>query len=149
MDKEIIKEYSNAEMTIVWKPAICVHCRICWGKLNSLPEVFNPKVRPWINPEGASTERIIEQIKQCPSGALSFYSNKQELPDERNSEDAKVKTIIETMVNGPLLIYGNIVVKDNAGNETQKDNVTAFCRCGSSSNKPYCDGSHARVAFVG
>jgi len=35
------------------------------------------------------------------------------------------------------------------GNLTKKNNVTAFCRCGSSSNKPFCDGSHKRVGFEG
>jgi uncharacterized Fe-S cluster protein YjdI len=39
--------------------------------------VFNPKERPWIKIEGASTERIIEQVRQCPSGALSYYFNNE------------------------------------------------------------------------
>jgi uncharacterized Fe-S cluster protein YjdI len=34
--------------------------------------------RPWIKPEASSTERIIEQVKRCPSGALSFYINEIE-----------------------------------------------------------------------
>ncbi|MFT7546150.1 MAG: putative Fe-S cluster protein YjdI, partial [Gammaproteobacteria bacterium] len=35
-------------------------------------EVFKPKERPWIQPENASKEQIIEQVKKCPSGALSI-----------------------------------------------------------------------------
>jgi uncharacterized Fe-S cluster protein YjdI len=31
--------------------------------------------RPWIKPESSTTERIVEQVKKCPSGALSFYMN--------------------------------------------------------------------------
>lgn len=69
---EIEKKYSNVEITIVWKPKLCKHAAFC-GK--NLPEVFNPKERPWINPNGASTQRIIEHIKQCPSGALSYFMN--------------------------------------------------------------------------
>lgn len=53
------------------------------------------------------------------------------------------------MPNGPLLVYGNIVVKDKEGNQTQKNKVTAFCRCGASSNKPYCDGTHTKIGFEG
>lgn len=148
--EEIIKQYTNGEVTIVWKPAMCVHSRICWGKANSLPQVFNPKEKPWIKPNGATTERIIDQIKQCPSGALSFYVNQQEPVKETDTSEATtIETIIEPLPNGPLLIFGNIKVKDKEGNETQKNNVTAFCRCGASSNKPYCDGSHARVGFAG
>lgn len=147
MEQEIVKEYSNGEITIVWKPAMCIHSRICWGKVNSLPEVFNPKIRPWIKPDGSSTERIIEQINQCPSGALSFHANTQEVPEQADIKS--IETVVETLPNGPLLVYGNITVKIGEGNETQKNNVTAFCRCGSSTNKPYCDGSHVSVSFVG
>jgi CDGSH-type Zn-finger protein len=42
-------------------------------------------------------------------------------------------------------VYGNIKVKDQNGVETKKNKVTAFCRCGLSSNKPYCDGSHIQT----
>ncbi len=73
--KDITKRYSNGEVTIVWKPAICKHSAICWRGAGGLPEVFNPQVKPWINPEGASTERIIEQVKKCPSLALTYYLN--------------------------------------------------------------------------
>lgn len=71
-EKPIIKEYSNGEITIVWKPKLCMHSRLCF---NGLPEVFDPQARPWVNAEGAESERIAEQVKKCPSGALTFYYN--------------------------------------------------------------------------
>ena len=77
--KEITKEYSNGEITIVWKPQVCIHSTICWRGAAGLPEVFNPAERPWINMEGADTESITEQVKKCPSGALSFFENKDAL----------------------------------------------------------------------
>ncbi len=66
------KKYTNGEVTIVWKPNVCTHSTLCW---KGLIGVFNPKERPWIKMDGASTERIVEQIKKCPSGALSYYIN--------------------------------------------------------------------------
>mgnify|MGYP001550453015 CR=1 FL=1 len=78
MEKHITKKYSNGEVTIVWQPSLCLHSAICWRNENSLQQVFNPKEKPWIKPEGASTERIIAQIKRCPSGALSYYMNNAE-----------------------------------------------------------------------
>ncbi|MGK4566168.1 (4Fe-4S)-binding protein [Flavobacterium sp. 3HN19-14] len=66
------KEYSNGEVTVVWQPKLCTHSTNCW---RGLPEVFKPKEKPWINPENASTEAIINQVSKCPSGALTTYIN--------------------------------------------------------------------------
>lgn len=140
--KDITKKYSNGEVTVVWKPAECIHSGICF---RGLGEVFDPRKRPWITPEKSTTEKIIEQVKKCPSGALSYYLNRDA------EEDVKIEaeTIVETVANGPLLVYGNVVIKDDKGNLTRKNNVTAFCRCGGSSNKPFCDGTHQRNGFQG
>lgn len=145
MDKDITKHYTNGEVTIVWKPATCIHSTICWRHATGLPEVFNPRERPWIKPEAASTERIIEQVQKCPSGALTFYLNNEENAPAEVATEAK----IEAMPNGPLLVYGNIIVKRPDGTEENKSKVTAFCRCGQSKNKPYCDGSHIPAKFEG
>ncbi|WP_026995653.1 (4Fe-4S)-binding protein [Flectobacillus major] len=75
MEHTIVKKYTNGEVTIIWKPDICIHSRICWSAATGLTEVFNPRERPWIKPENATTEQIVEQIKKCPSGALSYIMN--------------------------------------------------------------------------
>ena len=73
--KDITKKYTNGEVTIVWKPGVCIHSGICF---RGLPEVFDPRKRPWITPEASTTEKIVGQVKLCPSGALSFYMNGKE-----------------------------------------------------------------------
>jgi uncharacterized Fe-S cluster protein YjdI len=138
----ITKKYSNGEVTIVWKPRECIHSGICFRGLN---DVFDPKKRPWITPEHSTTEKIIDQIKKCPSGALSYYLNR----DTDEAVKVEAETIVETMPNGPLMVYGNVSVKDSTGTITRKSNATAFCRCGASGNKPYCDGSHKKIGFQG
>lgn len=72
MSEDVYKEYSNGEITIVWQSKKCIHSKICWVGLRS---VFDPFKRPWINPQGAPTEKIIDQVDKCPSGALSYYKN--------------------------------------------------------------------------
>ncbi len=64
--------YTNGEVTIIWKPNLCSHSANC---VRGLPAVFNNRERPWINPEGATTEEIIAQVEKCPSGALSYVRN--------------------------------------------------------------------------
>lgn len=71
------KRYTNGDITVVWKPDVCSHSGLCWRGLNA---VFNPRVRPWINMDGADTEAIIAQVETCPSGALSWLRN--EAPDD-------------------------------------------------------------------
>lgn len=141
--KETTKQYSNGEITVVWQPQVCIHSTLCW---KGLGEVFNPTKRPWVNMDGAQTEAIIEQVKKCPSGALSYFKNNEM---EQASIEVTSETIVEVSANGPLLVYGNVVVKDAQGNEQKKNKVTAFCRCGSSSNKPFCDGTHRKIGFEG
>jgi len=76
--KDITKKYTNGEVTIVWKPSKCIHSTICF---QGLPGVFDPRRRPWIVPENSDTDSIIVQVKQCPSGALSFYMNDEKTED--------------------------------------------------------------------
>ena len=67
--KDIIKKYTNGEVTIIWQPSKCQHSGICFG---GLLKVFNPDKRPWINMNNATSEEMIRQVSKCPSGALSI-----------------------------------------------------------------------------
>jgi CDGSH-type Zn-finger protein len=51
--------------------------------------------------------------------------------------------------NGPYRFSGRVVLKDAQGNEFDLSGRETFslCRCGQSSNKPFCDGTHNRVGF--
>ena len=136
---EITKTYSNGEVSIVWKPNTCIHSAIC---VSGLPGVFRPREKPWIDVTAASTTELIGQVRKCPSGALSYFMN-----DATDPEAESLETRVEVMKNGPLLVYGTLEVIGKDGSLTIKNKTTAFCRCGSSGNKPYCDGSHMKVDF--
>jgi uncharacterized Fe-S cluster protein YjdI len=140
----VTKKYTNGEVTVVWKPAGCIHSAKCF---HGLPMVFDPAKRPWINAEGSDTDNIIEQVKQCPSKALSYYLNSE--GDKTVNDKVDVETVVEAKPNGPLFVYGNVTIKKSDGTEEKRTNVTAFCRCGNSNNKPFCDGSHVKAGFKG
>jgi len=70
-------KYTNGEVTVVWKPELCIHSGIC---ARGLPGVFKPREKPWVHPDAATTKDIIEQVKRCPSGALTTYLNKDNSP---------------------------------------------------------------------
>jgi uncharacterized Fe-S cluster protein YjdI len=138
---ETTKKYTNGEVTVIWQPSLCIHSAKCF---KGLGEVFDPKKRPWITLETSTTDKIIEQVKKCPSGALDYILH--EKAEETVSIESE--TIIEPTANGPLLVYGNVTVKNSKGESIKKSKVTAFCRCGASGNKPYCDGTHGKITFL-
>jgi CDGSH-type Zn-finger protein/uncharacterized Fe-S cluster protein YjdI len=55
---------------------------------------------------------------------------------------------IDPQVNGPLQIRGNLEITSGTGRMVARVTSARLCRCGQSANKPFCDGSHARVGFV-
>lgn len=63
-------------------------------------------------------------------------------PKNRNG-----KLKISTAQNGPLIIEGNLEIVTGTGKTTNRVEKTAFCRCGGSASKPYCDGTHAKNGF--
>jgi uncharacterized Fe-S cluster protein YjdI len=140
-DREIVKEYQNGDLTVVWKPQKCIHAAEC---VKRLPNVYNPDEKPWIKAENATVDELKDQIKACPSGALTY-----KIKNESMKEDQEVNTEIQVLKNGPLLVSGTLNVKKPDGTMETKDNSTAFCRCGASQNKPYCDGKHKAIAFEG
>lgn len=138
--KSIIKKYKKEELTIVWEPKKCIHAAVC---VKELPGVYDPNAKPWIKPENASVDQLKSQIDKCPSGALT-YEQKEIINQIKN-----MNTEVELMKNGPLLVKGNVDVKSHDGTVVTKEKMTAFCRCGASTNKPYCDGKHKQAGFEG
>lgn len=138
---EKIKEYSNGEVTITWEATKCIHSGIC---VKGLPNVFDPKARPWIKIDAAKTQDLVSQVKQCPSGALGYY-----MTNEKDQTSQSMETKVEVLQDGPLLVYGTLKVTHKDDSEETKNKTTAFCRCGASQNKPYCDGAHVKEAFKG
>jgi uncharacterized Fe-S cluster protein YjdI/rubredoxin len=64
----VTRTYTNGEISVLWQPALCNHNGNCWRRL---PEVFDPKARPWVNIHGADSAKIAEVVGECPTGALS------------------------------------------------------------------------------
>lgn len=57
---------------------------------------------------------------------------------------------IQLRDNGPILVSGEFVVEDGAGNKLDLGGKTAIalCRCGQSANSPFCDGTHKSCGFA-
>ncbi len=68
-EKKIVKEYTNGEITVVWQPHMCTHSKNCW---KGLLDVFDPRRKPWVDMNGATSDAIVAQVSKCPSKALSI-----------------------------------------------------------------------------
>ncbi len=119
------------KITIHDDRGICSHAGFC---TNGLPKVFRMATEPWIDADAETVEKIINTIKKCPSGALS-YSIDGKLYNSF-SEQAEV----QVTEDGPYFVIGNLELKDTDHPESKEH--FALCRCGKSRNKPFCDGQH-------
>jgi len=55
---------------------------------------------------------------------------------------------IKAAKDGPLLVKGNVTIKNGSGRNARSGKQVALCRCGASTNKPFCDGSHKKAGFT-
>jgi CDGSH-type Zn-finger protein len=140
--KDKRKSYVGKGITIHDNRKICSHAAEC---VNNLPSVFKLNARPWISPDAAETkEEIINTIRKCPSGALSYSVDGIEYRDQNER-----KPVITVTKGGPYLVTGGIdLIGDNIqfAEGSSKEHYT-LCRCGASNNKPFCDGMHRVTNF--
>ena len=143
--KEIVKNYSNEEITVIWKPDVCIHSTNCW---KASLKIFNPKRTPWIDMNAGTTEEIIKIVNNCPSGALKFKREKKMSEQKAQpAQSQETKLTVQVNKGGPYLIKGKFVFVGTDGNEEVKEGSIALCRCGASNNKPFCDGTHRKIGF--
>jgi CDGSH-type Zn-finger protein/ferredoxin len=130
--------YRGERITIHDNRTICAHAGLCTDRLAT---VFKYGSEPWIDPGGAAVEAIIETVRSCPSGALSYS-----LGDADPPQDSRPPSISVTR-NGPYAITGSVELPGQQWGEGASAEHYTLCRCGASKNKPFCDGSHWEAKF--
>lgn len=107
--------------------------------------------RVWneVKESGEVAEEITEEIaRNCPGGRLVVWSNDTKLPvDDILPPSIGLIEDPKEMCSGPLAVWGGIRVQSASGGSYEIRTRQALCRCGASSNKPFCDGTHARIDY--
>jgi thiamine pyrophosphate-dependent acetolactate synthase large subunit-like protein/CDGSH-type Zn-finger protein len=130
--------YKGRKVTIHDNRGICSHAGYCTG---GLPKVWKLGVEPWIEVKAGTAQDIINIVKKCPSGALSYSVERKEHRDRESEPEIHLRK------NGPYEVRGGVRLKDAEwGRGASKEHYT-LCRCGGSKNKPFCDGTHWYVGF--
>ncbi len=127
-------DYEAAEVTIHDDRSVCAHAGECTDRT---PSVWRLNTEPWINPTGAPTEEIKSTIRHCPSGALTYSE-----PGSGEPAEEPMSQAVKASVDGPYHVRGGIPVISAGGEGYEVRNRQTLCRCGGSSNKPFCDGTH-------
>ena len=140
MRDAVKKEYATDEIVVEWEPRLCYHSHNC---VRSLPQVFDPDKRPWVQVDAASADDVEVAVARCPSGALR--TRRVGVIAARPADELEVRA----SENGPLLVRGGVRVVDAESNLLYEGEKAALCRCGGSSNKPFCDGTHKTNGFRG
>ncbi|MFN8167758.1 MAG: (4Fe-4S)-binding protein [Candidatus Nanopelagicales bacterium] len=139
------RDYPTAGLTIHWDSEVCIHSGVC---ASTLPAVFRPRERPWIDADAASADEIAATIDRCPSGALRYTRDGEQAAEPAAVAAVEVdRTTITVHARGPLEVRGEMSVVASDGTVLRESRRQYFCRCGHSANKPFCDGSHNRVRF--
>jgi uncharacterized Fe-S cluster protein YjdI len=121
-----VKRYEGEHIEVTYHTARCLHAAEC---VRGMPAVFDTAKRPWIAPDAADAEALAGVIRRCPTGALHYTLR------EGEPEQPSVPTRIRLPDGGPLLLEGDLEL------EGKRETRAAICRCGRSSNQPYCDRS--------
>jgi CDGSH-type Zn-finger protein len=123
-------------ITLTDNEKYCAFARFCDGKgrVWNLAEVDDPQAR----------EYVIYEANHCPAGRLSAWDPKTGKPFEPEwplmlglIEDPAIRS------SAGIFAIGGIPLSKEDGTTYQVRNRMALCRCGQSSNKPFCDGTHA------
>ncbi len=120
---------------------LCAFARFCdpGGQIWNLIEATDdPKAR----------ELAIREANHCPSGRLVVkYKKSGKEIEQKIPESIGLVEDPALGCSGPLWVRGGIRIESEDGTRYEMRNRVTLCRCGMSSNKPFCDGSHASVKF--
>ncbi len=137
---ESAEEIDGPRYSLTDNEAYCAFARFC----DNGDRIWNE-----VQEAGAAHEKLSVYIAhQCPGGRLLIWDRQTGTPVEVPLPVSL--SLLEDpaeSVSGPLVLRGGIRVQSASGQSYEIRNRQALCRCGASSNKPFCDGSHASIGF--
>jgi CDGSH-type Zn-finger protein len=139
---EMAKTYDGPEITLYDAKCLCALARFCdphGGVWNMVKMCNDPQIRAV----------FLQEVWDCPAGRLVAWDKKTGEAIEPNLEPSIV--LIEDpqkRCSGPIWVRGGIPVIGADGTPYEIRNRVTLCRCGSSENKPFCDGKHMFTHFI-
>lgn len=133
--------FDGPTLTLSDAENLCAFARFCdpGGKIwRLIQETDKPEAR----------DLVIREANHCPAGRLVVHEKKtgREV-EEKLPPSIGVIEDPELGCSGPIWVRGGITVESEEGKPYETRNRVTLCRCGSSDNMPFCNGSHASIKF--
>jgi CDGSH-type Zn-finger protein len=132
-----MKTLGGSIVTIRDDRKICSHAGFCANRITNAW-----KAAKVMDDDEVLREQAVRMVRLCPSGALTYL-----VDGEPAEPDLPVQ--IGVQEGGPFRVTGGIPISRADGEPFEVRNRVSLCRCGHSSNKPLCDGTHREIGFTG
>ncbi|MFQ5942399.1 MAG: (4Fe-4S)-binding protein [Anaerolineales bacterium] len=137
--KQTRRNYRGSAIDVSYDVRRCIHAAEC---IRGLPETFNRQRVPWIETDKALATEVAEVVMRCPSGALRYERKDAGLPEPIPRSNS-----ITLVPDGPLYVRGEVKIISPQGLPLHRDTRISLCRCGASSEMPFCDNTHLHNGF--
>ncbi|WP_345990367.1 CDGSH iron-sulfur domain-containing protein [Sulfurimonas sp. HSL1-2] len=138
---ELSKRYDGPDMYLTDAKCFCALARFCdphGGVWNQVKMSDDPEIRAV----------FLQEVWDCPAGRLVAWDKQTGQPVEPHFEPSIVLIEDPKMkCSGPIWVRGGIPVIGADGFPYEIRNRVTLCRCGASSNKPFCDAKHLPIRF--
>ena len=123
----------------------CMHAKFCFNQNASIRKLVTKKA------DDNAKINLSAMVERCPSGTFVYELEVDGKYEEIEVDLPKQVAVIQAdnykSAAGPLWVTGNIPIRRSDGLAIEIRNRMTLCRCGASKNKPFCDGSHAKIKF--
>lgn len=132
---DLTRAYRSADgrITVEWYAGRCIHSANC---VRALPRVFDPRRKPWVEPDAADADAIAAAVRRCPTGALQYVRGDGAAP-----EAPDVPSTATAIRHGPLYLRGDLEVRAPDGTLLRRGTRVSVCRCARTQQQPFCDNT--------
>lgn len=131
-------DLGGTRITVTDDRSICTHAGFCGNQVTNVWKMVSE-----IDDDSVARAQLMAMVEKCPSGALTYRLEGADEPLEQELAPG-----IGVVADGPLWVQGGLTVDRADGTRLETRNRVTLCRCGESSNKPYCDGTHGDTGFA-
>ncbi|GAB2841621.1 hypothetical protein GCM10022221_46080 [Actinocorallia aurea] len=120
---------------------LCIHAAFCIGHTRPIAKMLDDTDDPDMR------ANIMSRVDHCPSGSYTFALERGGETVEVDAPEAISVLEEEDGLGSALWVTGGVQVRRSDGQPLETRNRMTLCRCGHSSNKPLCDGTHRMIGF--